>query len=377
MKILVTGGAGFIGSHFVDLLVDRGHQVRVLDNLDPQVHGPGAVEARYLAGHVTSGAVRFTQGDVTDRAAVARSLEGVEAVVHLAAAVGVGQSMYQPYQYVHTNCTGSAVLLDLVLGSRDRIRKLVVASSMSLYGEGAYRCPRCGGTQGRERQESQLATGRWEVLCASCGSDLTPMPTPETKVAEIASIYAATKKHQEDLFVSFGRAYQIPTFALRFFNVFGARQSLGNPYTGVAAIFLSRLLGGRPPLVFEDGRQGRDFIDVRDVAQALLVATEFARDGTHVLNIGTGQATTVAQVAEALATQLGLRIAPQLLGKYRVGDIRHCIADTSRARAVLAFEAHRSFQEGLPDLIAWCRGERPTDGVEASLEELKQKGLVR
>jgi dTDP-L-rhamnose 4-epimerase len=377
MRVLVTGGAGFIGSHLVDLLVSRGHEVTVIDNLDPQVHGPAAREPRHIAAYLTRGQVRFVRGDVTNRENLATSLEGVEAVVHLAAAVGVGQSMYEPYYYVHTNATGSGLLLDLVAKAGSKIQKLIVASSMSIYGEGAYRCPTCGGGERRERDERQLQAARWEVACAGCGADLEPIPTPETKVPEIASVYAATKKHQEDLFVSFGRAYGIPTFALRFFNVFGSRQSLGNPYTGVAAIFLSRFLNGRPPLIFEDGGQSRDFIDVRDVANALLMAVEFPGKGAHVLNLGTSRRTTVAQVAEALASHLGLEVRPQILGKYRAGDIRHCIADTAEARRVLGFEARRSFAEGLPDLVDWCRNEQPRDGVDTSLAELMRKGLIR
>ncbi len=377
MNVLVTGGAGFIGSHLVDELVARAHAVTVLDNLDPQVHGPAAKTPRHLADHLANGRVRFHFGDVTDAEALKASLEGVEAVVHLAAVVGVGQSMYEPYYYVRTNAAGTGLLLDLVARNPKAIRKLVVASSMSLYGEGAYRCPACGGGAGEERSEEQLAASRWEIVCRGCGSDMEPVGTPETKVPAIASVYAATKKHQEDLFVSFGRAYRIPTFALRFFNVFGRRQSLGNPYTGVAAIFLSRLLNGRPPLIFEDGGQSRDFIDVRDVAAALVKATEFQGSGTHVLNVGTGRRTSVAQVAEALSSHLGVDLKPQVLGKYRAGDIRHCIAETAEARRVLGFQARYSLEDGIPDLINWCRNEQPPDGVEASFAELSKKGLVR
>jgi dTDP-L-rhamnose 4-epimerase len=377
MNVLVTGGAGFIGSHLVDELVARAHVVTVLDNLDPQVHGTATKTPRHLATHVVNGTVRFHLGDVTDPGALKASMEGVEAVVHLAAVVGVGQSMYEPYYYVHTNATGTGLLLDLVARNPKPIRKLVVASSMSLYGEGASRCPTCGGGAGAERSEEQLAASRWEIVCAGCGSDMEPVGTPETKVPAIASVYAATKKHQEDLFVSFGRAYRIPTFALRFFNVFGSRQSLGNPYTGVAAIFLSRLLNGRPPLIFEDGGQSRDFVDVRDVVVALVKATEFQGEGTHVLNVGTGRRTSVARVAQTLSSQLGLDLKPQILGKYRAGDIRHCVADTTEARRVLGFQARYSLDEGIPDLINWCRNEQPPDGVEASFAELTKKGLVR
>jgi dTDP-L-rhamnose 4-epimerase len=377
MNVLVTGGAGFIGSHLVDELVARAHAVAVLDNLDPQVHGAATKTPPHLVSHIANGPVRFRFGDVTDPEALKASLEGVEAVVHLAAVVGVGQSMYKPYYYVHTNATGTGLLLDFVARNPKPIPKLVVASSMSLYGEGAYRCPACGGSTGEERSEEQLAASRWEIVCTGCGSDMEPVGTRETKVPVIASVYAATKRHQEDLFVSFGRAYRIPTFALRFFNVFGRRQSLGNPYTGVAAIFLSRLLNGRPPLIFEDGGQSRDFIDVRDVAAALVKATEFQGHGTHVLNVGTGRRTSVAGVAQALSSHPGLDLKPQILGKYRAGDIRHCVTDTLEARRVLGFQARYALDEGIPDLIDWCRNEQPPNGVEASFAELTKKGLVR
>jgi dTDP-L-rhamnose 4-epimerase len=376
MRILVTGGAGFIGSHLVDLVTSRGHEVTVLDNLDPQVHGPAPTEPRHLAERIHSGEVRFLRGDVTSRDDIEKAIDGVEAVVHLAAVVGVGQSMYEPRYYVHNNSAGTGALLDVIVKRKERIRTMVVASSMSLYGEGAYRCPACGGDRKRARTPDRLEAGLWEVECATCGAALEPAPTAETKAPEIASVYAATKKHQEDLFVSIGAAYGITTFALRLFNVYGARQSLGNPYTGVAAIFLSRLLNGRPPLVFEDGLQSRDFVDVRDVVRALLLCLEFGGGGVHVLNVGTGRPTTVAEIAGTLARALDVSIEPQLLGRYRAGDIRHCIADPSRAGEVLGFRARYSLEAGLPDLIEWCRGESPTDGVDISLDELRKRGLV-
>src|SRR5262249_3162109 len=242
-------------------------------------------------------------------------------------AVGVGQSMYEPLYYVQNNDTATGVLLDLVVKERGRIQKLVVASSMSLYGEGAYECPSCRGTEGRPRDDAQLAAGQWEVLCRACGQPLRPRGTPETKAPEIASVYAATKMHQEDLFVALGRAYRLPTFALRFFNVLGPRQALGNPYTGVAAILLTPRLNGHAPIVFEDGRQSRDFVDVRDVALALALAVEHVGAGTHVLNVGTGRPRTILEVGEALARTLGVELRPQLLRKYRAGDVRHCFAD--------------------------------------------------
>jgi dTDP-L-rhamnose 4-epimerase len=375
--VLVTGGAGFIGSHLVDLLVARGHEVTVLDNLDPQVHGTSAAEPRHLAAHLASGAVRFRRGDVTVREDLAEVLQGAEAVVHLAAAVGVGQSMYEPDYYVRTNSLGTGLVLDLVARSASRPRKLVVASSMSLYGEGAYRCPACGGQEAGARSEERMRAGSWEVPCARCGADLGPCATSETKPAEIASVYAATKKHQEDLVVSFGRAWRIPTYALRLFNVLGPRQSLSNPYTGVAAIFLSRLLSGRSPLVFEDGLQCRDFVDVRDVARAFLLCVEADADGAHVLNVCTGTPTSVLDVAAALTRHLGAGPAPQLLGKFRSGDVRHCFGDPARARALIGFHAEHDLGSGIPELVRWCRAEGATDRVEASLRELLARGLVR
>jgi dTDP-L-rhamnose 4-epimerase len=377
VKVLVTGGAGFIGSHVVDLLVRRGDEITVLDNLDPQVHGAGAADPAHILEHVRSGAVRFLWGDVTRREAVAFASEGTDAVVHLAAAVGVGQSMYQPYHYVHTNATGTGVILDAVVAARATIKKLIVASSMSIYGEGAYHCGHCGGSETKRRDPTQLARGVWGVLCAACGGVSSALPTPEGKPPDIRSIYAATKKHQEDLFLSLGDAYGIPTFGLRFFNVYGRRQALSNPYTGVAAIFLSRLLTGSAPLVFEDGLQTRDLIDVRDVARAVLLALDSPATGAHAVNIGTGRAVTVLQVARILAERLGTHIEPQTLREYRAGDIRHCFAAISLAKALLGFEAHHLFDDAVEDLITWCREAQAMDRLEDSLGELRLRGLVR
>jgi dTDP-L-rhamnose 4-epimerase len=377
VKVLVTGGAGFIGSHLTDLLVASGHEVTVLDNLDPQVHGPHVHEPRFLLSHIAKGAVRFVKGDVINPLDVAAALEDAEVVVHLAAAVGVGQSMYAPHRYVHTNCTGSAVILDVVGRARGRIKRLVVASSMSIYGEGAYECTGCGNRPAEvSRDADQLRSGRWEPLCSSCGACLDAVPTNESHKPHIASVYAATKKHQEDLFMVFGQAYGIPTVALRFFNVFGSRQSLSNPYTGVAAIFTARLLSGRPPLVFEDGLQSRDLVDVRDVAQALLLSVELEVGGQHVLNVGTGHPVTIRDLAAMLADGLGVRQEPMLLNRYRQGDIRHCFADASRAREILGFTAEHTLATGLGHLLEWCRVQAFEETGERSLEELERRRLI-
>lgn len=376
VRVLVTGGAGFIGSHLVDDLVRRGHEVVVLDNLDAQVHG-SANEPLLIADHVNARRARFVRSDVTDLVAVDAALEDVSAVVHLAATVGVGQSMYRPHYYVHANSEGTGVLLEALVRRTRRPRTIVVASSMSLYGEGSYQCPECGIGEGKDRDEAQLAQGVWEVLCRRCGTELRPCPTPETKPPALTSVYAATKKHQEDLCVTFGRAHGLTTFALRFFNVYGSRQSLNNPYTGVAAIFLSRLLNDHAPLLFEDGLQTRDFVDVRDVARCVRLAVEFDGGGVHTVNVGTGRPTSVLDMARSLARLLGKPIDPQLLRRYRVGDIRHCIADTTQAKALLGFDAKLRLEEGLPAVIEWSRRQRPQDSVERGLAELEERGLVQ
>jgi dTDP-L-rhamnose 4-epimerase len=285
--------------------------------------------------------------------------------------------MYQPLHYVHTNGCGSAILLEQVVRHVRQFRKLVVASSMSLYGEGAYRCGQCGATKAGVRTRERIEARLFEVPCQACGGDLEPQPTPEEKEPALSSVYAATKKHQEDLFTAIGRAYAVPTFALRFFNVIGPRQSLSNPYTGVAAIFLSRLLNARAPLLFEDGRQSRDLVDVRDVAEALLLAVEHDDGGVHVLNVGTGRRTSILELAETLARHLGVDAAPQLLGQCRTGDVRHCFADPAQARKELGFAARHSLEASLPELIEWCRREIANDAVEPSLRELTDRGLVR
>ncbi len=367
-RILVTGGAGFIGSHLADHLLARGHDVRVLDALSPQVHGPGAVRPSYLAPDV-----ELVVGDVRDRQAVRRALQEVEAVFHLAAAVGVGQSMYQIERYTSVNSIGTAVLLEALI--EKPVERLVVASSMSLYGEGLYRAADGSVVAAGERPLAQLARRDWEVRGAG-GEALAPVPTPEEKAPSLPSIYALTKYDQERMCLTAGRAYGIPTVALRFFNVYGTRQALSNPYTGVLAIFAARYLNGRPPLVNEDGLQRRDFVAVEDVAQACRLALEVPEAAGQVFNVGSGESFTVREVAAALARVLGKeRIAPEVTGKYRMGDIRHCFADISRARRVLGYSPRVAFDEGLQALGAWLEGQVAHDRVGQASAELAALGL--
>jgi dTDP-L-rhamnose 4-epimerase len=370
-RVLVTGGAGFIGSHLVESLLQAGHDVRVVDKLDPQAHGEHARFPDYLEG------AELIEDDVTTPELWPKVLDGVTHVVHFAAAVGLAQSMYEIDYYVRSNVMGTAHLLQTLSTRKYPIKKLLVASSMSIYGEGLYRCTECGFEGGNKRQPADLEAGRWEMRCPECGAEMKPMPTPESKTLEPSFVYSITKRDQEEMCLSVGRAYEIPTVALRFFSVYGPRQALGNPYTGVAAIFASRLLSGAPPLIFEDGEQTRDFIHVRDVVDACMKSL-FEPDVADVaLNIGTGRAVTISQVAAVIQKALGGPDA-QVLNTYRHGDIRHCYPDVGAAERVLGWKATLPLEDGVQDLVEWVttqetHGER----LEVAVDELRERGLVR
>jgi len=372
MKVLITGGAGFIGSHLADRLLSEGHDVRALDNLEPQVHTAGE-RPDYLADDV-----ELVTGDVRDHDAVGRALDGVDTVVHFAAAVGVGQSMYEIERYTSINAIGAAVVLEEVLERREAIHKLLVASSMSIYGEGQYRNPKTGesGIAPGVRPEAQLAARQWDVL-ADDGTPLEPEPTSETKPLRPTSIYAVNKRDHEEMVLAVGAAYGIPSVALRFFNVYGERQALSNPYTGVGAIFASRLLNDRPPLVFEDGHQTRDFIDVRDVARCCSLALSSDGADGMTVNVGTGVATSVREIAEGIARGLGKEIEPEIVNQYRAGDVRHCYADPRLAQERLGFRAEIPFERGMADLLAWLEGQEASDTVDAARDALLERGLAR
>jgi dTDP-L-rhamnose 4-epimerase len=369
VRTLVTGGAGFIGSHLVKRLQDQGDDVVVLDNLQAQVHGEEpALDAE---------GVTLLQGDVGDADIVDRALDGVDRVVHLAAAVGVGQSMYEIARYVRLNTLATATFLERLVAQRPLPSRLVVASSMSIYGEGAYICVQHGETAPPPRAEEQLAARSWECACPQCGRELAPLGTPETKPLIPTSIYAITKRDHEEMCLVVGSAYGIPTVALRFFNVYGPGQALSNPYTGVAAIFASRLLNERPPVIFEDGRQSRDFIHVSDIVEGIVRALESERAVGHALNLGTGRPTTVLEIADVLADGLGVRLPPMLTGTYRAGDIRHCYADPSRAKDLLGFEAAVTLEQGMAELTQWLAGQEAVDQVDRATSELAAHGLTR
>jgi dTDP-L-rhamnose 4-epimerase len=368
MHILITGGAGFIGSHLADDLLRHGHRVRVLDNLTPQVHGATAVRPDYLDEDV-----ELIRGDVRDPEAVRRALSGIDAVYHMAASVGVGQSMYEVHSYTSINNVGTAVLLEALI--QQPVEKLIVASSMSIYGEGLYRGRNGQLVTAAERTLEQLRRGEWDMHDEQ-EEPLTPVPTPESKVPALSSVYPLSKFDQERLCLMIGRAYGIPTVALRFFNVFGTRQALSNPYTGVLAIFASRLLNGNPPLIFEDGLQQRDFVSVYDIAQACRRALEVAAADGLAINIGSGRAYTVRDVSRLLGEVLGVDLEPNICGKYRVGDIRHCFADISLARRVLGYEPQMPLEDGIVELAGWLEGQAAVDRVAEASAELTARGLA-
>jgi dTDP-L-rhamnose 4-epimerase len=337
----------------------------VLDSLLEQVHGAAAPAE--IAG------AELFRNDIRDAGAVRQALDGVEGVFHLAAEVGVGQSMYEIARYVGVNDLGTAVLLEEMI--RTPPKRLVVASSMSVYGEGLYQSADGERLGQVRRQTSRLRAGHWDPEVE--GRPLTPVPTDEQKPVDLASIYALTKYAQERQTLIFGEAYAVEAVALRLFNVFGPGQALSNPYTGVLANFASRLMNGEAPLIFEDGRQKRDFVHVKDVARAFRLAMEQPRAGGHVFNIGGGQAYAIADVARLLAEAMGVpEIAPQILGKARSGDIRNCFADISKARDMLGFAPRFRLENTLGEMAEWVRDSSAVDRSDEMRRELEERGLV-
>lgn len=365
---LVTGGAGFIGSFIVDELVERGYRVRIYDNLEPQVHQGKIPE--YLNKEA-----EFVEGDVRDYEGLRKAIVGVDVIFHKAAAVGVGQSQYQIKHYVDVNIGGTANLLDIIANEKTTVSKIIVAASMSSYGEGQYECDACGIVNPPLRPEEQMERQDWEHYCPFCQRLIRPVPTTEEKRLECNSIYAIAKKNQEEMVLNIGATYGIPAVALRYFNVYGPRQSLSNPYTGVAAIFISRIKNDHPPVVFEDGLQTRDFVSVHDVVRANISAMEHESLSGYY-NIGTGQPRRIRGIAETLISLCGKDISPEITRKFRKGDIRHCAADISKAKATFGYTPQVSFEDGMRELIQWSETAESQDKFEEARQELKKRGLV-
>lgn len=350
LKVLITGGVGFIGSHLADALVREGHTVILFDNLTPEVHD--------VSSHVGSAyqneEAKFVKGDVRDRIGLSDVVQTADVIFHLAALTGVGQSMQQVARYVETNVLGTALLLDILANDRHHVRKLIVASSRAVYGEGQYVCQNCGVVFPEFRSRRQLEEARWEVSCPHCGANVMPTATGEDKPLKPGSVYAISKRDQEEMCLCVGKASGIPTVVLRYFNVYGPRQSLSNPYTGIIAIFVSQILRGRPPEIYEDGLESRDFVHVRDAVRATLLAMESDCAEGEIINIGTGRRLSILEVANVLISKTSRDLVPELRGKFRVGDVRHCYADTSKAQRALGFTAEIGFEDGIEDFLQWA-----------------------
>lgn len=374
-RILITGGAGFIGSHLADTYLNAGYSVRILDNLTPQVHG--SLSESQLTPDYLSKEIEFIFGDICDRNVVKRAIRGIDCISHHAAAVGVGQSMYEIEHYTRVNALGAAVILDVIANEKHNIRKMIVASSMSIYGEGTYKKPSTNTTVFPVlRSERQFNQNDWEMHDDD-GETLAPLPTKESKAINPLSVYAINKRDHEEMFLLAGKAYNIPTVALRYFNVFGSRQSLSNPYTGVMAIFCSRLLNNKRPIIFEDGLQQRDFVSVKDVAQANMLATERPEADFQVFNIGSGHSVTILDVAQILAQTMGKSIEPEISGKFRIGDIRHCFADISKAKRLLGFKPQFTIYNGIQELVNWVEKQISIDTFDEMNQRLYHIGLIR
>jgi dTDP-L-rhamnose 4-epimerase len=376
IRVVVIGGAGFIGSHLVDALVAVGFRVRIVDNLDSQVHLRSQPPA-YLNPHA-----EFVQGDVRDRDGLEKALEGADAVFHLAGAVGVGDSMYRIRHYAETNVVGGANLLDILANKKHSVRKIIMASSVTVYGEGKYSCPVHGIVFPSVRAMEKGIDRRWNLRCpiltngAQCREKLSPLPTDEEKPTTPQSIYAITKRTQEEFFLAFGRAYGVPVVVLRYFNVYGSRQALSNSYTGVAKIFALHFAQGKAPLIYEDGHQSRDFIHVSDVVRANILALTREEAAGEIFNVGTGQPTSILQMARAVSKKFGNRKVPEPSNQFRAGDVRHCWADCTKIFTKLGFEPRRIFPSGLEDVVAMEEAVRGPAQTAAEYDDLVQRGLV-
>lgn len=372
--VLVTGGAGFIGSHLVDLLLERDFEVTVLDALLPQVHGDAEMDADGWPVYLNKGAKRI-KGNLLDEGVFENALKGVTHLAHLAASVGVGQSMTDIIDYTRNNVMTAAIILEILSKGDHTVERIAVASSMSIYGEGEYVDAKGERIAPELRGREQLQGKHWELFEGK--EQLEPVPTSEEKLLQPASIYAVNKRDHEEMFLAVGRALDIPTVALRLFNAYGSRQALSNPYTGVAAIFISRLLNDQPPLVFEDGEQKRDFVHVRDVANAFATVLESDKRDWNIFNVGSGNAITVNDMAKTLARLLQKNIAPEILQQYRVGDIRHCFADIRKLEREYGISPQQDFEEGMAELIEWVKvAKKPVDKSAQSMEQLRQSKLV-
>jgi len=374
-KVLITGGAGFIGSHLIDTLIEqKKYEVSLLDNLEEQVHGKLQNFPAYL-----NKSARFIRGSVTDYKKLEDLVGENDVIFHLAASVGVGQSMYQIKKYVDNNILGLANLLDILVNIEHNIKKVIIASSNTVYGEGKSLCNKCGVIFPKLRSLDQLKRKDWELNCPKCGSKVNSLLADENSPCNPSSIYAFSKQAQEKMSLMIGNTYGINTTVLRFFLVYGTRQALSNPYTGVCSIFSNRALYGKPPIVFEDGKQTRDFVNINDVCQALILAMEKSSANGEIFNVGTGKPITIKEVAKIITEKINPKLKPIYNQQFRIGDIRHCVADISKIKNKLGYSPTLTFNKGIGDLIDWIKEQKETiqDSSQKAMQELKEKGLLK
>lgn len=376
-KVLITGGAGFIGSHIALKLIEKGYEVIVLDNLLEQIHGTDPDKTSPLYCSIRD-KVRFIKADVCDKAALEQSLQDADYVIHLAAETGTGQSMYEIKRYIDVNIGGTALLLDILTNTKNHVKRVVVAESRAIYGEGKYYCEKCGDVYPTERKDEDMAKGDFECHCPKCGAKLKLVATTEDSAIHPSSVYGIGKQVQGQLVHLICKNIGIESVSFRYQNVYGPGQSLTNPYTGILSIFSNRIKSHKGINIFEDGKETRDFVYIDDVVDATIAGMEVPEANGHVFNIGTGIATDVLTVAQTLCKHYGIDVTLTVSGNYRLGDIRHNYADITLARQILRFQPKWSFDAGIKQFTDWVnRQELQTDNYEASLEEMKQKGLFK
>jgi dTDP-L-rhamnose 4-epimerase len=375
-RILITGGAGFIGSKLANMLNGRGYIVRVFDSLTRQIHGDEPESSSLFRSLHAN--VEFVRGDVTCRADLKQALYGIDVVVHLAAETGTGQSMYAIQHYSDVNIGGTALLLDLIANEPFPIRKIVVASSRAVYGEGKYRCGADGYIYPAPRSAESMANGDFAIHCPKCGAPAEVVLTDEETPVRPASVYGITKLNQEQMVLTVGKALGISAIALRYQNVYGPGQSLSNPYTGILSIFSTRILNGSHLNIFEDGKESRDFVFIDDVITATIKGIEHKHSLVEAFNVGSGVATDVVTIANTLQGLFGIVVPTQISGQFRLGDIRHNIAEMTKTKRTLGFEPSVSIEQGLRNFVAWVKGEKiQEDRYDQSLQELREKGLFK
>lgn len=376
-KVLITGGAGFIGSHIALRLIEKGYEVTVLDNLLEQIHGADPEKTSPLYCSIKN-KVRFIKSDVCDKATLEQGLKDADYVIHLAAETGTGQSMYEIKRYIDVNIGGTALLLDILTNTKNHVKRVVVAESRAIYGEGKYHCEKCGDVYPAERKDEDMAKGDFECHCPKCGGKVTLVATTEDSAIHPSSVYGIGKQVQGQLVHLICKNIGVESVSYRYQNVYGPGQSLTNPYTGILSIFSTRIKTHKEINIFEDGLESRDFVYIDDVVNATIAGMEVPEANGHVFNIGTGIATDVLTVAKTLCKHYGIEVPLNVSGNYRLGDIRHNYADVSLAKKILGFESNWSFDQGIKQFAEWVnQQEIQKDNYEASLEEMKQKGLFK